>query len=135
MRRISVDDVITSYNRFVPHQILNLMGKDNVMDVNLGDSLETNMTILFSDMRDFTKLSESMTPHQNFQFINSSLERMEPVIGSSNGIIDKYIGDAIMALFPTTANDAVDATIGMLGRLSIFNQERKKAGEPPSPSA
>jgi class 3 adenylate cyclase len=61
------------------------------------------MSVLFSDIRDFTALSESMTPQENFNFINAYLSRMEPVIIENQGFIDKYIGDAIMALFSGSA--------------------------------
>ena len=54
---------------------------------------------MFADIRDFTSLSETMTLMENFNFINSYLSQMEPVISTHHGIIDKYIGDAIMALF------------------------------------
>jgi len=128
MNNHSLDDIVTAYSRFVPHQFLQLLGKDNVVDITLGESLEKKMTILFSDMRDFTTLSESMTPRQNFEFINAYLERMEPVITEHNGVIDKYIGDAIMALFPTSPDDALECAIEMLGRLAGYNQERGKAG-------
>ena len=64
-----------------------------------------SMSILFSDIRSFTTLSEGMTPDENFAFINAYLERMGPVIRDHNGFIDKYIGDAIMALFGN-ADDA-----------------------------
>lgn len=127
----SVDDIVSAYSRFVPHQFLQLLGKDSVTDIVLGESLEKKMTILFSDMRDFTALSESMTPRENFSFINSYLECMEPVISSYHGVIDKYIGDAIMALFPTGADDALDGAIGMLNCLAEYNEERKALGHPP----
>ncbi len=131
MKASSVDDVIISYSRFVPHQFLQLMGKESVADIVLGESLEKKMTVLFSDIRDFTTLSESMTPRENFTFINSYLERMEPVISRHHGVIDKYIGDAIMALFPTSADDALDGAIGMMNRLAEYNEERKRAGYRP----
>jgi hemerythrin len=131
MKIPSVDDIVSAYSRFVPHQFLQLLGKESVTDIVLGESLEKKMTILFSDMRDFTALSESMTPRENFGFINSYLERMEPVISSYHGVIDEYIGDAIMALFPTSADDALDGAIGMLDRLAGYNEERKTQGHPP----
>lgn len=127
----SVDDIVSAYSRFVPHQFLQLLGKESVTDIVLGESLEKKMTILFSDMRDFTALSESMTPRENFNFINSYLERMEPAISSYHGVIDKYIGDAIMALFPTGTDDALDGAIGMLNCLAAYNEERKTQGHPP----
>ncbi len=131
MKIPSVDDIVSAYSRFVPHQFLQLLGKETVTDIVLGESLEKKMTILFSDMRDFTALSESMTPCENFSFINSYLERMEPAISSYHGVIDKYIGDAIMALFPTSADDALDGALGMLNGLAGYNEERKTQGRPP----
>ena len=71
MKPPSLDDVVNAYSRFVPHQFLNLLGKKIVTDVILGETLERRMTILFSDMRDFTAISESMSPRDNFHFINS----------------------------------------------------------------
>ena len=83
------------------------------------------MTVLFSDIRNFTTLSEKMTPDENFAFINAYLERMGPVIRAHNGFIDKYIGDAIMALFET-ADDALRAGLAMLDALDGFNDERAR---------
>ena len=48
-----------------------------------------------------------MTPEQNFNFINNYLSRVSPVIRAHNGFIDKYIGDAVMALFPESVDDAI----------------------------
>ena len=123
----SVDKIIKAYSRFVPSEVIGLMGKDTITGVDLGDNIEMTMTILFSDIRDFTSLSEGMTPRENFAFINSYLERMEPAIARAGGIVDKYIGDAIMALFPTNADDALNGAIGMLNQLIIYNNDRKKS--------
>jgi hemerythrin len=100
-----------AYGRLVPHQLLKLLEVKSIVDVKLGDQVERKMTILFSDIRDFTTLSESMTPAENFEFINSYLSQMEPVISKYRGIIDKYIGDAIMALFAQGADDAVNGAV------------------------
>jgi hemerythrin len=89
------------------------------------------MTIMFSDIRDFTPLSESMTPAENFEFINSYLSQMEPVISKHRGIIDKYIGDAIMALFAHGADNAVSGAIAILERLTYYNAGRVRAGYVP----
>ncbi|HYX05016.1 MAG TPA: adenylate/guanylate cyclase domain-containing protein, partial [Reyranella sp.] len=119
-----------SIERFVPHAFLRIVGKPSIVDVELGDNKQETMSILFSDIRSFTTLSESMTPDENFTFINAYLERMGPVIRNHNGFIDKYIGDAIMALF-TNADDAVRAGLAMLETLAAFNAERRPAGQPP----
>ncbi|MEG4214476.1 AAA family ATPase [Microcoleus sp. Pol14C6] len=120
-----------AYERFVPHQFLQFLEKASIIDVELGDQVQLEMSVLFSDIRDFTTLSESMTPEDNFKFINSYLSRMEPVINENNGFIDKYIGDAIMALFSGEANHAVKAGIAMLHCLVEYNQNRAHCGYPP----
>ncbi|MCX7817318.1 MAG: bacteriohemerythrin [Syntrophales bacterium] len=124
----SIDKIIDAYSRFVPQEFIKLMGKDNIMNVELGDHIEITMTILFSDIRDFTAISENMSPKDNFSFINSYLERMEPVIANSGGIIDKYIGDGIMALFPQGADSALKGAIGMLEELEAYNSALERKG-------
>ena len=101
------------------------------MDVQLGDQVEREMTILFSDIRGFTSLSEQMTPSENFRFINSYLGRMEPSIIAHHGFIDKFIGDAIMALFPTNADDGLNGAIDMFKALEEYNQHRQSIGYVP----
>ena len=120
-----------AYERFVPRQFLHFLKKKSIVDVKLGDNVEQEMSVLFSDIRAFTTLSESLTPEENFKFINSYLSSMEPAILEHNGFIDKYIGDAIMALFPGGADDSVEAAISMLRRLSEYNQGRERAGYVP----
>ncbi|MFS8117843.1 MAG: adenylate/guanylate cyclase domain-containing protein [Microcoleus sp.] len=128
-KSLDIESELTdAYGRFVPHQFLNLLGYDSILDVNLGDQVQEVMSVLFGDIRDFTKLSETMTPQENFNFINAYLSRMEPAITSNNGFIDKYIGDAIMALFSDCADDAVKAGIAMLHTLTDYNQHRQSVG-------
>ncbi|MEG4519738.1 MULTISPECIES: AAA family ATPase [unclassified Microcoleus] len=117
-----------AYERFVPHQFLQFLEKSSIIDVELGDQVQLEMSVLFSDIRNFTTLSETMTPEDNFKFINSYLSRMEPVINQNHGFIDKYIGDAIMALFSGEADNAVKAGIAMLHRLVEYNEYCANAG-------
>lgn len=121
-------DTEAAYNRFVPHQFLELLGRSSIVSVELGDHVEKELTLLFSDIRDFTTLSESILPAENFRFINSYLSVMEPVVGRNLGIIDKYIGDGIMALFPGSADHGVRAGIDMLRQLVEYNGGRARAG-------
>ncbi|MCP4129959.1 MAG: adenylate/guanylate cyclase domain-containing protein [bacterium] len=120
-----------AYNRFVPHEFLFNLKKDDIIDVELGDQVEREMTILFSDIRSFTTLSESMTPEENFNFLNSYLKIVSPVIRDHEGFIDKYIGDAIMAIFPEVPEDAVAAAVEMQRQVIEYNIGRKEAGYPP----
>ena len=117
--------------RFVPNQFLSFLGYESLVDVKSGDAVQKRMSILFSDIRSFTQMSERMTPEDNFKFINAYLSRMEPAITENRGFIDKYIGDAIMALFGGSADDAVKAGISMLQRLAEYNLTRQRPDRPP----
>ena len=119
-----------AYSRFVPNQFLEFLGKDDFVDIQLGDQVQKEMTVMFSDIRGFTELSEDMTPKENFDFINHYLGYMEPVIRKNNGFIDKFIGDSIMALFHEKVDDAIDAAIEMRYKLNQFNLDRIDQGKP-----
>ena len=120
-----------SLERFIPREVLSYLKKDSIMDVNLGDHIEMEMTILFSDIRDFTGLSEKMTPKENFNFINSYLNRMGPIIRKHGGFVDKYMGDGIMALFPGNPQQALEAAMEMRTELVKYNEDRKKVAYRP----
>ncbi len=120
-------NVNQAYERFVPREFLQLLEKKSILDVELGQFIQRQMTVLFCDIRDFTTLSEEMNPEENFKFINSFLRRMEPAISKNKGFIDKYIGDAIMALFSERADDALLAAIEMRSNLSAYNMHREKS--------
>lgn len=126
-----LEKVNEAYSRFVPNEFLKLLEKDSMLDVKLGDHIQKEMTILFSDIRQFTEMSEKMTPQENFIFLNSYLEVIGPIIRKHNGFIDKYIGDAIMALFAGDPDDALFAAIEMQEELRIFNFERATHGLEP----
>lgn len=111
--REQLDTTTKAYSRFVPRQFLHLLGIEDIRKVELGQQIERKMTVLFADIRNFTALSESMSPQENFNFLNSYLIQMEPVIAAHGGFIDKYIGDAIMALFLEDPADAVRAAVAM----------------------
>lgn len=118
-------------DRFVPREFLTFLKKESIVEVNLGDQSQEDMTILFSDIRSFTSLSEQMTPQENFNFINAYLSRVSPIIREYGGFIDKYIGDAVMALFAGRPGNAVQAAIEMQHAVARFNSQRQEKGESP----
>jgi len=121
-----------SFGRFVPQQFLEFLGRDSIVDVQLGDQTQRDMTILFCDIRGFTTMSEKMSPKENFDFVNRYMAFCAPVVEEYGGFIDKYIGDAIMALFPAPGtDDAVRAAIGLLRGVERFNKDWIAAGGPP----
>jgi two-component system sensor histidine kinase ChiS len=86
------------------------------------------MTVLFSDIRSFTSLSEGMSPRENFNFINAYLGRMSPIVKAHGGFVDKYIGDAVMALFPNSPDDALAAAVEMQREIGRYNERRRAQG-------
>lgn len=117
-----------SFSRFVPTEFLYHLGKTDIRYVDLGDQVQKRMTILFADIRSFTEFSETLTPKENFDFLNSYLQRVGPIIRHNNGFIDKFIGDAVMALFPYDINDAVKAAVEMQDAIRIYNGHRANCG-------
>ncbi len=122
--KLILNETEQAYARFVPNEFLQVLNKAHILDTQLGNNEEMEMTILFSDIRSFTSLSEKMSPQENFDFLNTYLGEMGPIIRKNNGFIDKYIGDAIMALF-MTADDAVNAAISMV---EIQKAQKTKIG-------
>ena len=125
-----MDKLYRSTERFVPKAFLELLNKRNVEEVQLGDNIETEVTALFTDIRDYTTITERQTADEAFRFINSYLEVMAPIIRSHNGFIGQYIGDAMMALFPSSPNDAIEAVFAMSDALEVFNKKMNKSGYP-----
>jgi len=117
-----------SFSRFVPMEFLTFLNKKSIVEVELGNQVQKQMTVLFSDIRSFTTLSEKMTPQENFNFLNSYLKRIGPIIRSHGGFIDKYIGDAVMALFPGDPEDALNAAIMMQNDTIEYNNYRRTMG-------
>jgi len=122
---------LSAYARFVPQELLNAMRKASIVDVHLGDNVRLDFSILFSDIRSFTRLSERMSPEENFAFLNSYLRRMNPFVWDNGGFIDKYIGDSIMALFPSGAGSALSAAVAMLKHMPEYNAHRAAFGYEP----
>lgn len=109
-------------SKFIPKKILRLLNKSSLEDLKLGESTNAEMTVLFSDIRGFTKISESLNSEKVFKFLNFYFKNMVPHIDKNHGFIDKFIGDAIMALFPESADDAIRAAITMKKVIKKMNK-------------
>ncbi len=120
-----------AYSRFVPQEFLRFLEKDSILDIELGDQVQTEMTLLFVDIRSFTTLSEYMSPKENFDFLNDYLGRIGPLIRKHRGFIDKYLGDGLMALFPEKPEDALLAALEIQKAIQGFNEELMEWGKPP----
>jgi class 3 adenylate cyclase len=128
-----VHSVSNTVRSFIPKEFLESLNKADVIDLRLGDHVRKEMTIFFSDIRAFTELSEKLTVEENFAFINSYLSRVVPIIRENGGFVDKYIGDAIMALYPGEhgPDDAIRSAIAMQNKIVEYNGHRAKMGYQP----
>lgn len=115
-----------SFKRFVPFETLHLLGKEDISEVTPGNYKVKDLTLLFSDIRGYTTLSEKMTVKETFGFLNRYLASVGPEIRKNNGYIESYIGDAIKAVFSTSPQDAVNAAIGISSGIKKINVVRQK---------
>jgi two-component system sensor histidine kinase ChiS len=120
-----------AYSRFVPNQFLNLLNKDDIINIKLGDQIQKEMSLLFCNIHSFTTLSENMSSEDNFKFLNTYLSYLEPAINQHQGFIDKYLGDEVIALFSRCADDALKAGIEIVYQIRKYNEQRQFTGSLP----
>ncbi len=121
----------SAMGKFVPHEFLRYLQKESIVDVKLGDHVEMDVAIFVSDVRRFTTISEKMTPTENFNFINAYFSLVSPLIRKNHGFVDRYTGDAIMAIFPRSVDDALQSSLETLRQLQEFNKVREKKSQQP----
>lgn len=124
-----------TFQKFVPKAFLRRIAKEGIENIELGKAEYASLSILFSDIRSFATLSEDMTPQQLLNFINAYLIRMNKPIYQHGGFIDKFVGDAIMAVFDIPdatderiARSSINAGIAMMQTLKEYNNTRDKSG-------
>ncbi|HEY9052449.1 MAG TPA: adenylate/guanylate cyclase domain-containing protein, partial [Gammaproteobacteria bacterium] len=120
------------FGQYVPPELVDEMSK-NLTKINLDGEIR-QMTVLFTDVRNFTTISENMEPKELTKFINSFLTPLTQVIHQNRGTIDKYMGDAIMAFWGAPLEDsqharhALTAGIEMLKATQTMREEFSKLG-------
>ena len=126
------------FEKFVPKEFLNRIAPEGIENLKFGQADSESLSILFCDIRSFTSLSENMSPQELVDFLNDYLKRMNGPIVKHRGFVDKFIGDAIMALFSlpgesksTEALNTIQAAIGMLEQVELFNQDRESENQAP----
>jgi len=123
-----------NYSRFLPEYVVKQM-LENPESFKLGGVSQT-ITILFADIRGFTRISEHAPPEKIVSLLNRYFSAMTDIIFAHGGTLDKYLGDGLMALFgaPTTtpedASNALNAAVAMQRRVFGINQELREEGLP-----
>lgn len=116
-------ELTKSYQRFVPTEIVKSLNKTDIRQVELGDQKQHNAYILFTDIRNFTGMSEKLSSAQVFELLNSLLDVAIPTIKKSGGYVDKFIGDAVLAVFDSDIGNPVECAIELLNNLKTLNEE------------
>jgi adenylate cyclase len=123
-----------NYGRFLPEYVVKQM-LENPESFKLG-GVNQKITVLFADIRGFTRLSEHAPPERVVQLLNKYFSAMTDIIFAHGGTLDKYIGDGLMALFgaptvtPEDATNAVNAAVAMQRRILNINEELREEGLP-----
>jgi signal transduction histidine kinase/class 3 adenylate cyclase/ligand-binding sensor domain-containing protein len=116
-------------NRFVPHEFIQTLGRQSILELHRGDMVERNVHVMFSDIRDYTALSEGMSPRENFKFVNNLAGQVGPIVQHHHGLINQYLGDTIMMLFLQNADDGIRAGVDVLKMINRFNDKRLQKRE------
>ena len=119
-----------AYYRFVPKEFLELLSKKDITEVTLGEYKISKAAILSADIRNFTATSEKLAPIQVFDLLNTYLKKIAPLIRKYNGIIEKYLGDGIVAIFPDSAEAALNCAIEMQEQMIELRDEFASRGMP-----
>ncbi len=123
-----------TFEKFVPKQFLSRLAGQGIEHIQLGQAQLETVTVLFSDIRAFTTLAETMAPQELLNFLNAYFQRMNEVVHRYDGFIDKLVGDAMMALFDLSqrpeddVKHAIQCAIAMQQELQVYNQLRQHSG-------
>jgi len=123
------DYLSEKFRLFVPEQYLHRIAPKGVESIQLGNSKEEEITVLFCDIRGFTEIAESQSARETFEWLNVFFTLMSQAIATHQGFVDKFLGDAIFAVFDRVGNhaeDALNAAVLMQHRLREFNRERDR---------
>jgi adenylate cyclase len=133
--RLAKEEVArANYSRFLPEYVVKQM-LENPESFKLGGTTQT-ITILFADIRGFTRISEHAAPEKIVDLLNRYFSAMTDIIFAHGGTLDKYLGDGLMALFgapattPKDASNALSAAVAMQRRMISINVDLREEGFP-----
>ncbi len=134
VENINKEKVKSAMGKYMSQDVMQSVVQ-NIDNLGLGGKRAV-VTVLFADIRGFTAMSEKMSAQQVSEFLNEYFSEMEPIITSYNGIINKFIGDAIMAVFgepiqdDNHAQNAVKCGYAMLQRVEKLHKKWAREGKP-----
>ena len=123
------ENKIRTYNleaqKFIPKQFFRFLGKSSIEELELGNQVKKNATTLFCDLKSSTNISRSLSLEENFNYINSYLKVVAPLIKKFDGFIDKYLGDGVLSVF-SKPQDAIECAHAILRAIDVKNKSQKE---------
>ncbi len=110
--------------KFIPKQFLKFLGKSSITELELGNQVQKRATTFFCDIVSSTKMSSSLSLEENFNFINSYLNVVSPIIRKYEGFVDKYMGDGILAVF-SRPERAIECATAICRAIEVKNKSQK----------
>jgi len=110
--------------KFIPRQFLKFLGKSSIAELELGNQVKKTATTLYCNLNSATEISRSLSLEENFNFINSYLNVVSPVIRRYDGFVDKYMGEGILAVFPRPQN-AIDCAHAIVRTIEMKNKTHR----------
>jgi len=109
------------YEKYIPKQFLRFLGKTSILELELGNQVQKEVTTMFVDIHHSTQTSTTLSLEENFNYINSYLNVVSPIIRKFNGFVDKYLGDGILAVFVKPEN-ALECSVGIVKAVDNKNK-------------
>ena len=113
------------YEKFIPKQFLKFLGKNSILELELGNQVQKEVTTMFCDIRNSTATSTSLSLEENFNYINSYLKIVSPLIRKYGGFVDKYLGDGVLAVF-VSAENAIECAVQIVKAIEQKNKSNVK---------
>lgn len=111
--------------KFIPKEFLKFLGKTSITELELGNQVQKNATTFYCDISNLDKQNMTLTLEENFNFINSYLNVISPIIRKFDGFIDKYLGDGILAVFSRPEN-AMECSTAVCRAIEIKNHSQRR---------
>ncbi len=111
--------------KFIPKQFFKFLGKNSLEELELGNQVKKNATTLFCDLKSATNISRSLSLEENFNYINSYLKTVAPLIRRFGGFIDKYLGDGVLSVF-SKPQDAIECAHAIFRAIDVKNKSQKE---------
>lgn len=119
-KEIIIKQTTSEAEKYIPKQFIKFLGKKSILELEVGTKVQKEVTTMFCDIRNSTQVSSSLSLEENFNYINSYLNVVSPIIRKYNGFIDKYLGDGVMAVF-TRSRQAYDCAHAIIKAIKEKN--------------